>query len=68
MAKGVAFRVTCNAGDVCLIGSRKDLAGALVNLLENALQACAEGGKVILGADPRGGAMVYLLAVELVNP
>ena len=54
LAKGVAFRVTCNAGDVCLIGSRKDLAGALVNLLENALQACAEGGKVILGAEASG--------------
>jgi two-component system sensor histidine kinase FlrB len=27
------------------------LAGALVNLLENALQACAAGGKVILGAE-----------------
>ncbi len=54
LAKGVSFRVTCNAGDVCLIGSRKDLAGALVNLLENALQACAEGGKVILGAEASG--------------
>jgi two-component system sensor histidine kinase FlrB len=54
LTKGVAFRVTCNAGDVCLIGSRKDLAGALVNLLENALQACAEGGKVILGAEASG--------------
>ncbi|MBN8448939.1 MAG: PAS domain-containing sensor histidine kinase [Candidatus Accumulibacter sp.] len=54
LAKGIAFRVTCSADDVCLIGSRKDLAGALVNLLENALLACAEGGKVILGAEVSG--------------
>ncbi len=54
LAKGIAFRVTCSADHVCLIGSRKDLAGALVNLLENALLACAEGGKVTLGAEACG--------------
>jgi two-component system sensor histidine kinase FlrB len=33
----------------CIImGSRKALGGALVNLLENALQACDRGGKVVL--------------------
>ena len=46
----VAFRVTCAADGVIVTGSRKALAGALVNLLENALQACAAGGQVSLCA------------------
>jgi two-component system sensor histidine kinase FlrB len=50
LEKNVDFRVICAAGDAIVNGSRKALAGALVNLLENALQACAPGGKVILGA------------------
>ena len=32
------------------MGSRKALGGALVNLLENALQACDAGGEVLLSA------------------
>ncbi|MFZ4535679.1 sensor histidine kinase [Propionivibrio sp.] len=38
--KGVSFRVTSEVGDSMIIGSRKALGGALLNLLENALQAC----------------------------
>ena len=38
--KGVRFRVTAEAGDSMITGSRKALGGALLNLLENALQAC----------------------------
>ncbi len=45
--KGVALRVAADVGDAILTGSRKALGGALLNLLENALQAC-EGGD---GAD-----------------
>ena len=37
-----------------VIGSRKVLVGVLVNLLENALQACAAGGQVILAATTCG--------------
>ncbi len=50
LEKSVVFRVSCQAGEVIVTGSRKALAGALVNLLENALQACAAGGQVILAA------------------
>ncbi len=49
--KEIAFRVigdTGEAGDAMIVGSRKALAGALVNLLENALQACSPGGSVTL--------------------
>lgn len=38
--KGVSFCVTGDPGDYIITGSRKALAGALLNLLENALQAC----------------------------
>lgn len=58
----VAFRVNCAADGVVVTGSRKALAGALVNLLENALQACTEDGKVTLGASVADG--LLLLAVR----
>ncbi|WP_313952717.1 sensor histidine kinase [Accumulibacter sp.] len=48
--KNVAFRVVCEASETTVTGSRKALVGALVNLLENALQACSAGGEVTLGA------------------
>jgi two-component system sensor histidine kinase FlrB len=38
-----------------LHGDRKALAGALVNLLENAVQACAPGGRVRLALTAAGG-------------
>ena len=42
--KGVSFGVACEVGDSIIIGSRKALGGALVNLLENAMQACEGRG------------------------
>lgn len=59
--KGVDFAVTEEVGDSIITGSRKALGGALVNLLENALQAC-EGSvvrRISLGA-ARCGRMVRL--------
>jgi two-component system sensor histidine kinase FlrB len=54
LEQGVPFRVTGKPPEVRLIGSRKALVGALVNLLENALQACAAGGQVTLRAEVSG--------------
>lgn len=54
LEKQVAFRVICNAARVIVTGSRKALAGALVNLLENALQASSVGGQVTLSASECG--------------
>ncbi len=48
--KGVTFRMASDVGDSIIMGSRKALAGALINLLENALQACEPGGEVALSA------------------
>ena len=53
--KGIGFRVVQDVGDSIIMGSRKALAGALVNLLENALQACESGGEVVLSAVMAGG-------------
>ncbi|WP_291994548.1 ATP-binding protein [Candidatus Accumulibacter sp. ACC003] len=53
--KCVAFRLLCDADQAVVIGSRKALVGALVNLLENALQACTVAGEVTLAATLVGG-------------
>jgi two-component system sensor histidine kinase FlrB len=58
LEKGIRFTVTSSVGDSIIAGSRKALGGALLNLLENALQAC-EGrvdaaGAVRLAAEMAG--------------
>lgn len=45
-ARLVAFEVLDGGGDQVLTGNRKELAGALQNLLENALHAVAADGRV----------------------
>lgn len=51
---GVAFTIRDEATGAVLAGSRKALAGALLNLLENAMQACAAGGEIRLEAQKAG--------------
>lgn len=53
--KGVAFSVAVDGGDSIIMGGRKALSGALLNLLENALQACESGGEVSLTATRSDG-------------
>ena len=50
LEKGVRLRIMADVGGIVLMGSRKALGGALLNLLENALQACDAGGEVVLSA------------------
>ena len=45
LEKGVSFSATSMVGDSIITGSRKALGGALLNLLENALQACESRGE-----------------------
>jgi len=58
LQKGVGFSVMVTAGDSIITGSRKALSGALLNLLENALQACesrlGHPGEVRLAAELSG--------------
>jgi two-component system sensor histidine kinase FlrB len=49
--RAAAFTVTCAIAAVRISGNRKALAGALTNLLENALQAVDGGGRVELNVD-----------------
>jgi two-component system sensor histidine kinase FlrB len=61
--KGVMLRVTTGVGDLIITGSRKALGGALLNLLENALQACEgieEGAKEIILKANAGGRQVRI--------
>ena len=53
-ARGVALSVEDHSGAAMLRCERKALTGALINLLENALQASSSGGRVRLGADRIG--------------
>jgi len=54
-SRGVHFDLRAECGEVALRGNRKALAGAFVNLLENALQACGPGGEVRLEAHAEDG-------------
>ena len=53
--KGVLLEVRNGAGEAIITGSRKALSGALINLLENALQACEAlppgRGRIVLAAE-----------------
>jgi two-component system sensor histidine kinase FlrB len=46
--------VVDNCAGATIVGSRKALFGALVNLLENAMQATPAGGKICLTGNRRG--------------
>lgn len=48
-ARAVRFQREGDAGGAIIVGGRKQLVGALLNLLENALQVCDAGGAVSLG-------------------
>jgi two-component system, sensor histidine kinase FlrB len=52
--------VTVDACDgAIMVGGRKALFGALVNLLENAMQATPPGGKICLSGNRRGDLLAY---------
>ncbi|MCX7163077.1 MAG: ATP-binding protein [Betaproteobacteria bacterium] len=53
-SRDLDFRVTDESGGTALTGHRKSLAGALTNLLENALQAVDKGGRIDLDARREG--------------
>lgn len=54
----IAFVMTDNAAGATLAGSHKSLSGALLNLLENAMQACTAGGEVRLEAQDVGDSVL----------
>jgi two-component system sensor histidine kinase FlrB len=57
--RGVNFEIVDRSDGGQIKGNRKAVAGALLNLLENALQVSDAGGRVTLGAGPHGRAMDF---------
>lgn len=53
--RGVGFVVRDDGARAVVSGNRKAICGALVNLMENALDACAAGGRIELAAHLSGG-------------
>lgn len=61
-ARRVELATACDCGDASLMGDRKALAGALTNLLENALEAAEAGGHVSLAAERQGETLRFTVA------
>lgn len=57
--RGIQFVADCQAGQHTLFGNRKEIASALLNLLENALQVLGDSGEVRLGASLGEGCAVF---------
>lgn len=53
-SRHIAFQLDMPAAGMILTGDRQAISGALINLLENALQACRSGGKVSLAVGGEG--------------
>lgn len=62
--QGVEFIVEDHSDGACLLGSREALAGALTNLLSNAMQACKTSGRVALSAEIEGDAKVVFRVTD----
>jgi two-component system sensor histidine kinase FlrB len=57
----IAFRQDCQAAGQQLFGNRKEIAGALINLLENAIQVLGQGGEVVLSALQEGEQIAFVV-------
>lgn len=61
--RGLAFSVEDQSLGASVLGSRKALIGALLNLLENAMQACPAGARIVLkGTAGEDGQVVLAVA------
>lgn len=54
---GIEFEFADGCGDAVIVGGRKALFGAIVNLLENAMQATPAGGKICLAGNREGDSL-----------
>lgn len=57
-ARNLTFRARINIAGLALPMDRQALSGALLNLLENAMQACPAGGQVDLSAEQQDAEVV----------
>ena len=63
---GIDFELADACGDAVIVGGRKALFGAIVNLLENAMQAMPGGGKICLSGKRSGDTLA--IAVRDTGP
>jgi two-component system, sensor histidine kinase FlrB len=63
-ARKVAFEARCECGELEIVADRKAIAGALTNLMENAIQACAAEGRVMVVVTPRGDTISFAVTDE----
>jgi two-component system sensor histidine kinase FlrB len=62
LSPAVRLEVTNRCGEATLQCNRKALSGALLNLLENAMQACRNGGTIRLTGEKRGKRLILTVA------
>ena len=62
--RGLNFSIQDDSRDAAVLGSRKALTGALLNLLENAMQACPEGGQVSLRCEAGDDGQVSIVVLD----
>lgn len=62
--RGLNFSIEDDSRGAVVLGSRKALTGALLNLLENAMQACPEGGQVSLRGEVGDDGQVSISVVD----
>ena len=61
-AKGIELAVECDCGRTEVVGDRKAVAGALTNLLENAVQVLETGGHIRFDAGVEGAQACFRVA------
>lgn len=62
--RGLNFSIEDDSRGAAVLGNRKALTGALLNLLENAMQACPEGGQVSLRGEVGDDGQVSIAVVD----
>lgn len=62
--RGLTFNIEDDSRGAAVLGSRKALTGALLNLLENAMQACSKGGQVSLRGETGGDGQVSIIVAD----
>lgn len=60
--RGLLFELEDHSAGAAVPGNRKELTGVLINLLENAMQACDAGGKVAVRAECANGEVTLAVA------
>ena len=64
LERGLNFSIQDDSQGAAVLGNRKALTGALLNLLENAMQACPEGGQVSLRSEIGDDGQVSIAVID----